>query len=64
MAMRLEGGVGADVHYISPSDNGGAGAWVSNQLDDYPDGTRVKLMFWLDLSCRGSVDPIPMTSRL
>jgi len=44
MAMCLEGGAGADVRYISPSDNRGAGAWVSNQLEDYPDGTRVKFI--------------------
>jgi hypothetical protein len=44
MAMCLEGGAGADVRYISPSDNRGVGAWVSNQLEDYPDGTRVKFI--------------------
>jgi len=40
----IEGGAGADVKYISPSDNRGAGAWVSNQLEDYPDDTRVKFI--------------------
>ncbi|TCW41680.1 deoxyribonuclease NucA/NucB [Laceyella sacchari] len=44
MAMCLEGGAGADVRYISPSDNRGAGAWVGNQLEPYPDGTRVKFI--------------------
>jgi hypothetical protein len=44
MAMCLEGGAGADVRYISPSDNRGAGAWVGNQLEVYPDGTRVKFI--------------------
>ncbi|MCP3772301.1 NucA/NucB deoxyribonuclease domain-containing protein [Paenibacillus sp. MZ04-78.2] len=44
MAMCEEGGKGADIMHISPSDNRGAGAWVSNQLDKYPDGTRVKIV--------------------
>lgn len=41
MAMCAEGGSGADIKYIDPSDNRGAGSWVSNQLEQYPDGTRV-----------------------
>lgn len=41
MAMCEEGGAGASVRYVTPSDNRGAGAWVGNQLEDYPDGTRV-----------------------
>ncbi|AYC54124.1 NucA/NucB deoxyribonuclease domain-containing protein [Bacillus velezensis] len=41
MAMCQEGGAGADIEYIEPSDNRGAGSWVSHQLDDFPDGTRV-----------------------
>ena len=41
MAMCAEGGEGASIAYISPSDNRGAGSWVSNQLSDYPDGTIV-----------------------
>lgn len=44
MAMCAEGGRGADIAYISPSDNRGAGSWVSNQLEDYPDGTRVQFV--------------------
>lgn len=44
MAMCLEGGTGADIRYVTPSDNRGAGSWVGNQLDDYPDGTRVKFI--------------------
>ncbi|MCM3631548.1 NucA/NucB deoxyribonuclease domain-containing protein [Paenibacillus glycanilyticus] len=44
MAMCQEGGDGADIAYISPSDNRGAGAWVSNQLDTFPDGTRVEFI--------------------
>ncbi|WP_433770437.1 DNA-entry nuclease [Bacillus wiedmannii] len=42
MAMCKEGGKGAHIEYISPSDNRGAGSWVGNKLDKYPDGTRVK----------------------
>jgi nicotinamidase-related amidase len=45
MAMCAEGGAGADIAYISPSDNRGAGSWVGNQLENYPDGTRVLLAF-------------------
>lgn len=41
MAMCAEGGVGASVAYIDSSDNRGAGSWVGNQLEDYPDGTRI-----------------------
>ena len=41
MAMCEEGGTGASVEYISPSDNRGAGSWVGNQVSDYPDGTKV-----------------------
>jgi len=44
MAMCAEGGAGADIKHISPSDNRGAGSWVSNQLEKYPDGTRVKIV--------------------
>ncbi|ASA23509.1 NucA/NucB deoxyribonuclease domain-containing protein [Paenibacillus donghaensis] len=45
MAMCSEGGAGADIKYIIPSDNRGAGSWVGNQLEDYADGTRVEFMF-------------------
>lgn len=41
MAMCKEGGTGADIRYIKPSDNRGAGSWIGNQLDNYPNGTRV-----------------------
>lgn len=44
MAMCAEGGEGADIEYISPKDNRGAGSWVGNQLEDYPDGTRVEFI--------------------
>ncbi|MGX5490725.1 DNA-entry nuclease [Bacillus cereus] len=42
MAMCKEGGKGAHIEYISPADNRGAGSWVGNKLDKYPDGMRVK----------------------
>lgn len=45
MAMCAEGGEGADIEYISPSDNRGAGSWVGNQLEEYPDGTVVEFKF-------------------
>lgn len=41
MAMCKEGGTGADVAYVESSDNRGSGSWVGNQLDEYPDGTKV-----------------------
>ncbi|NOU94208.1 DNA-entry nuclease [Paenibacillus sp. LMG 31456] len=44
MAMCVEGGKGADIKHINPSDNRGAGSWVSNQLEKYPDGTRIKIV--------------------
>lgn len=44
MAMCAEGGAGADVAYVESSDNRGAGSWVGNALEKYPDGTRVKFV--------------------
>jgi hypothetical protein len=41
MAMCAEGGAGADIRYVTPSDNRGAGSWIGGQLDSYADGTRV-----------------------
>ena len=43
MAMFKEGGSGASVKYIDPSDNRGAGSSIGNALSDLPNGTRVKL---------------------
>uniref|UniRef100_A0A931CZZ2 RHS domain-containing protein n=1 Tax=Pseudomonas chaetocerotis TaxID=2758695 RepID=A0A931CZZ2_9PSED len=43
MAMFKEGGKGASVRYIDPSDNRGAGSSISHALDPYPDGTTVKI---------------------
>lgn len=45
MALCAEGGEGADIEYISPSDNRGAGSWVGKQLEEYPDGTVVEFIF-------------------
>jgi hypothetical protein len=44
MAMCKEGGAGASVVYIDPSENRGAGSWVGNALEKYQDGTRVKFV--------------------
>ncbi|MDY8094187.1 NucA/NucB deoxyribonuclease domain-containing protein [Paenibacillus polymyxa] len=44
MAMCAEGGAGADIRYITPSDNRGAGSWVSHQLDKYADETKVRFI--------------------
>lgn len=37
-AVSREGGAGADVRYIDPSDNRGAGASMGNQLEDWCNG--------------------------
>ena len=37
-AMSDEGGSGADVRYIDPSDNRGAGSSMGNQLEDWCNG--------------------------
>lgn len=42
MAMCKEGGTGADIRYISPSDNRGAGSWIANKLEKYPNGARIR----------------------
>jgi RHS repeat-associated protein len=43
MAMFKEGGTGASVKYIDPSDNRGAGSSIGNALSDLPNGTRIKI---------------------
>lgn len=43
MAMFKEGGDGASVRYIDPSDNRGAGSSIGNVLSELPDGTRIKV---------------------
>lgn len=44
MAMCEEGGHDADVEYIRPKENRGAGSWFANQVEDYPDGTVIKIV--------------------
>ncbi|VUG06185.1 Sporulation-specific extracellular nuclease [Paenibacillus polymyxa] len=44
MAMCSEGGEGADIKYIAPKDNRGAGSWVGHKLDEYADGTKVEFI--------------------
>ncbi|WFA19292.1 DNA-entry nuclease [Paenibacillus mucilaginosus] len=41
MAMCAEGGTGADVEYVPFADNRGAGSWIGNQLERFPDGSRI-----------------------
>lgn len=41
MAMFSEGGGGASVRYIDPSDNRGAGSTIGHMLSGEPDGTQV-----------------------
>lgn len=43
-AMFKEGGEGASVRYITPSDNRGAGSVIGNQCRDLPNGTRVQIV--------------------
>jgi RHS repeat-associated protein len=43
MAMFKEGGSGASVKYIDPSDNRGAGSSIGNALSNLPNGTRIKI---------------------
>lgn len=42
-AMFGEGGDGASVRPINPSDNRGAGSTIGNKLRKYPNGTKVKI---------------------
>jgi len=42
-AVTQQGGSGASVRPISPSDNAGAGASMGNQMRPYPDGTTVTI---------------------
>lgn len=43
-AMFLEGGEGASVRYISPSDNKGAGKFIQLQALPYPNGSQVRIV--------------------
>lgn len=42
-AMFAEGGEGANVAYLSPSDNRGAGSALQRQIRTLPDGTRIRI---------------------
>lgn len=42
-AMFKEGGSGASVRSINPSDNRGAGSTMGHALRKYPDGTKVRI---------------------
>ncbi|MEB9408825.1 NucA/NucB deoxyribonuclease domain-containing protein [Bacillus cereus] len=44
MAMCKEGGSGADIKYIKPADNRGAGSFIGNKVDNLPDGAQVKIV--------------------
>lgn len=44
MAMCAEGGKGADIEYVTPADNRGAGSWIANQLEKYENGTRILIV--------------------
>ncbi|KOA20845.1 tRNA nuclease WapA precursor [Clostridium homopropionicum DSM 5847] len=42
-AMFREGGAGASVRPVVPSDNRGSGSWMGHKLRAFPDGTRVRI---------------------
>jgi RHS repeat-associated protein len=44
MAMFKEGGSGASIRYINPSDNRGAGSSIGSALSDLPNGTVIKIV--------------------
>jgi len=58
MAMCAEGGTGADIAYVTASDNRGAGAWVGNQLEKYANGTRI-LFIIEDIPPQAASEHIP-----
>ena len=41
MAFCNEGGTGADIEYVNPANNRGAGSWISHQVDEFPNGTKI-----------------------
>ena len=43
-AMSMEGGSGASVKLINPSDNRGSGSSISGQLRKYPNGTKHRII--------------------
>ncbi|OAS17750.1 hypothetical protein A8708_14775 [Paenibacillus oryzisoli] len=44
MAMCAEGGQGADIEYVTPADNLGAGSFIANQSEKFEDGTKVMIV--------------------
>jgi hypothetical protein len=44
LAMCKEGGGGADIKYIKPSDNRGAGSYIGNKVEKLPDGAKFKIV--------------------
>lgn len=42
-AMFREGGAGASVRPVAPSDNRGSGSWMGHKLRAFPNGTRVRI---------------------
>jgi filamentous hemagglutinin len=43
-AMFKEGGTGAHVRPVDPSQNQGAGAWIASECRKYPDGFQVEIL--------------------
>ncbi|MHA7098926.1 DNA-entry nuclease [Priestia aryabhattai] len=41
MAFCEEGGTGADIQYVKSDDNRDAVSWISHQVGEFPDGTKV-----------------------
>lgn len=58
MAMCAEGGEGADIAYVTPKDNRGAGSWIGNKLDKFEDGTRILFQFEENDSSTSTTKPI------
>lgn len=42
--MCREGGKDADVRYIKPADNRGAGSYIGNKLEKLKNGDRIKII--------------------
>ena len=63
MAMCAEGGEGADIAYVTPKDNRGAGSMIGNKLEDYANGTRVKF-FVIDVTEISFVTPTTTTKPI
>lgn len=63
MAMCAEGGEGASVAYIDPSDNRGAGSWVGHQLSAYEDGERILFIVEKPQNLFGNTQEQPSTEK-